>query len=216
MKLKVNKQLILESVFQKAIDWVKGISTNKLDNFIKEYFSSNSKKILNEAQVFKPSKRIEGTTNMNDSCYTAIMKLIGREDLLKSTLGSGGKFMERYEKIAKPIKLTKQNAHKLKKGNIILPRYEPETGFKIKLNDHYDTNGVSNKNGWTKSVAHFVIVIDPKKYLILHNSVKSKVGNIPGGIGQRLELLIEAKPKLFNDPASTSVVLDMNVIDKMK
>lgn len=218
MILKVNKELILESVFSDTLDKIKGwlgIPVNKLDKFIKEYFKNDSKKILNESQTFKASKRIEGTVNMTDTCYTAVMKLIGKENLLKKTHYSGGKFLELYAKIAKPIPITKANVNKLKKGVVILDKYKPNDAFSIKLNDHYDENGISNKNGWVKGIAHFMIVIDPKKYLVLHSTSKLKQGRLSVGMGSNLELVIQEYKPLFKNLDGTNYALDMNVINKM-
>jgi len=228
MIYKINKQIILESsILDKLKSFWAMINPIKLDKFIKNSkdLSSKDKKLIEESSSKKPkkenigaaSKRIKGETTMMDSCYTSIMKLIGREDLLKSTQSSGSIFLNEYEKITKPIKLTSSNAKQLKKGHIILFWYEPNPGKRngFLFNNKFDENGLSNNGNWVESAAHFGIVIDPKKYLILHNSVYHYENNGDiGGIGSHLALQIQPKKDIFK--GNRGFVLDMKVIDKMK
>jgi len=189
-----------------------------LEEIIESSNSSNSKK-GSKGESFAPSKRIEGEVNLTDTCFTGIIKLIGKKKLLEKYKYSGEKFLDKYAEIKKPIKLTKKNIKKVKKGTIILFWYQPDSSKRngVKLNNMYQNGQLYNTIGTVGNAAHFGIVIDPNRYLILHTSNRSfdSTGN-PIGVGSQLELLIQSFPKFFKEPESKDYyALDMNVINKM-
>jgi len=70
------------------------------------------------------------------------------------------------------------NIKKLRKGNIILFWYNPDQDNRngLKQNNYYDSkNGLLNIGGYVETIGHFGIIIDPKKYLILHIMVSMNI-----------------------------------------
>jgi len=224
----------ISKLFIKAKDKVKSffasINPIKLDDFIKKNFKFNKEnrsKIkdifestkVKEDESFAPSKRIEGRINMTDTCFTAVMRLIGKKNLLDKYDFSGSKFLDGYAEIKAPIRLTNKNISKVKKGTIIIFNYEPDPNKRnrFKMNNMYKKGHLYNNNKFTASSAHFCIVIDPEEYLIMHNSTRGRVKNgEPIGMGSHLELIIQEFPEIFKEPESRVLhALDMNVINKM-
>lgn len=217
MIININKKALLEEAFLDSISkFFATIIPTKLDKFIKEYFSKDSKKILNEA-TFKQSKRINGETNMTDTCLTSILKLIGKENLINKYKANSETFLKGYLKFGKPIKITKKNIKDVKKGTVILFWWEPDIK-KIngkRLHTNFDGNNLISSN-IVGNAAHFGIVLDPEKYLILHSAPYS-FGNdgVMDGIGSGLDLTIEVKKSFFTNPSGDSYALDMRVINKL-
>jgi len=223
MIIKIKKYLIQENI----ISGIKNVANNiKNLSLIKPISNMNLKKIINYFKTtlhestnlkVKPAKKLEGHTNMTDTCFTSVMKIIGKEKLLKKYEYSGSVFLDKYVEIAEPVKVNKSNVKNIKSGTVILFWWEKDKNARngIKLMNNFKNGMLYHDGPMVESAAHFGIIIDPKEQLILHNTIHNyDDGGTPGGIGSHLELSIDKKPNFFNGKIEY-YALDMNVIDRM-
>jgi hypothetical protein len=229
MTIKINKQLILEAFNIKQgvsniLNFLK-IDSNKLMNFIKNTDIKN-KKIITESSTFaKPSKRIEGKVLPIDTCYTAAMKMIGREDILKSTESNLDVFLDKYIRAQdrKPlVKIDNKNITKLKRGHVLLLSFDQTTGpgFEIKMLNKFGKNGLESDDGWFRgNNGHMGIVVNTNPIMVLHNTYRLFDHGHTSGLGTRLELVVENMEKRIKRDIGenkTNYVLDINIINKIK
>jgi len=214
----------------------KPIDSVKINNFLKKNKIKNgSKKDLNESEEIlleskiekaiknKPGKLTNADTNVNDTCLTAALKILGKEKLIDKCQGSLLMFLKLYKKAGGEFeKLTKDNIDSLKKGHIILANFDPKklksptakkvtTGFDPKY-------GVMSSNVWHGPSGHIMIVIKPdnENTLFLHNTMNSNVNDAV--IDHALSLEIYKGTtfiKNIKNEKQSAYVLDSKVIEKM-
>jgi len=240
--------LILENIFLTSNKKIEAIPLDKLKkltlfkdkikgltNFFKSFKDFFSKKDLKESTLIESSSNKEknpeeaklqkAQMGAIDTCLTAILKIIGRKDLIEKCRGNSFVFLTNYVKEGgRLIEITKLKRNDLKRGHIIA--WLDESRFKsgkftgFQLNDFDPEIGIySRPTSFIGGVAHFGIILDPEKEIILHNTFVGGDKNgdpiIAGGSGLKLE--IEKYP-LFKHKKSKKklYVLDYSVIKKMK
>jgi hypothetical protein len=216
-----------------------GINPSKLAKYEKEAKKLKEKsKELNEStestesakssnvKKAKAISKIKGEINAIDSCFTAIMKLAGKDKIIDLTKGSLGLFIKKYyDYFGEPIKITKQNVKYLKKGHIItvttnLPNdknYKKVTGeynIATKFDEKHGLMRTGYRQPYISTEAHMMIILDPKDKIILHNgSTFSGKANPPGS---KLALQVEKITPVFDDPEKLKIYLyDLKLIDKL-
>ena len=240
--------LILESIFSTSnkkveaipLDKLKGLSFFKdkikgLSNFFKSFKDLFSKKDLKESTIEessikkekkpKEAKLQKAQMGAIDTCLTAILKIIGRKDLIEKCRGNSFVFLMNYIKDnGEMIEITKMNKKDLKRGHIITWLDDSKfkagkfTGFQ--LNDFDPDIGIYTRpTSFIGGVAHFGLIIDPEKEIILHNTFVGGDRNgdhlVAGGSGLKLE--IEKYPIFKKSRSKKKIyVLDYNVIKKMR
>jgi len=184
--------------------------------------TSKAKKNLEESS-FKAASKVQGEINITDTCFTAAMKMINREKIIPLAHYSGEKFIKLYEKNGgELIKIDSKIGSQLKKGHLILlnlkDKKEPGN-FAIFNNKFTEKHGVhrsENSPSGYSNIAHFGIVVDPVKYLILHNTGGDLDKNgKPTGVASTLRLRLESVPMLFKGKAPSAYVLDIKILDKI-
>jgi len=118
-----------QSKIQKIFNKIKPIPKNILDKIYQKF---NTKNIIQEA-TFKPAPKIEGETDSRDSCYTAVMKLIGKPNLVKKYKNLDA-FLEKYTKL-QPVMIAVSNQSQ--KG--IAPKQLKPGTILVGLNDEPHT-----------------------------------------------------------------------------
>ncbi len=163
---KINK-LIEESFSNQIANFLKdiGVIPKKILDGIKKQFRSGP---LEESQ--NPAPKIGGTTNAKDTCYTAVMKLINKNNLIKK-YDTLDEFIEAYrKKNNKKVTLNQNNIKELKPGTILIHEYiEPDIAT---VNRSYGKFGISQQD--EKAAGHIEIYLgtDPNKnnkHVILGN-----------------------------------------------
>ena len=152
----------------------------------------------------KPGKLNNTMISPLDSCFTAMLKIVGKEKLAEKVYYSSGNFLLLYcaalqKKNRKMMQLTEKNIKELKKGHIIaIDPYTCETYLSGRSEYHilsniYDVNdGVLRDKNKTsvKTGAHFILVLNidtkEKNLTILH---ATQSGNV--NFGSWLELTTE-------------------------
>jgi len=207
------------------VNFIKPINTMKLDMFLKskkfkDNGTSSTKTLKNKVEKTKTAKNIQGHVNLSDTCFTAAMKLINQEKIIKKFDASSYKFLRWYLKEFKEDLVfieTIDDLKSLKKGHVIVA-YNEKTLFDFhKMNDTFDgTKGIHNTGGEVGYGGHFEIIIEnnyPKEIFCLHNSYKS---NEPGIPGTQLELMITNDINLFKKIVSQKSKAKMLLIDVKK
>ncbi len=206
----------MSSQIKKLLQNIGVIPKRVLDKIIKKY----RVKPLEEAQT--PAPKIEGTTNSKDTCLTAVLKLIGKEKLIKK-YDSSYEFIKAYhDKNPNIIKLHEAKIENLKPGTIFFYKYTTE--------DHSTVNRGYGKFGMKQqdeiSAGHFEIYLGvdatrskKDKYVTLGNQYTHDDRTM---IGSGLELTLNYEPSswLNKKPSGKNSfdyieVLDYNTINKM-
>jgi len=207
-----------------------GINPSKLAKYEKEAKKLKEKsKELNESTEVKNKKQHEQNLKKIkniDSCYTAVMKLAGKDKIIDLTKGSLGLFIRKYyDYFGEPIKITKQNVKYLKKGHIItvttnLPNdknYKKVTGeynIATKFDEKHGLMRTGYRQPYISTEAHMMIVLDPKDKIILHNTTTFSGKTNPSG--SKLALQVEKITPVFDDPEKLKIYLyDLKLIDKL-
>jgi len=204
------------------------------ENSLKKLFTTLKNKIKNFSLVkkfnlFESSNKLPTVAKLNkaemtsiDSCLTAILKIIGRKDLIEVCRANSLTFLKNYKlNNGDFYPITKNNYQKLKKGQIIvfmnLEDFDKGRFASMDMKDFDPKIGVYAKN-YVGGVAHFAIIYDPKNRIILHNTYQTmdKDGEpfVPAGTGLTLQMN-QVNQKLWENPKNI-YALDYNVIEKMK
>ncbi len=210
-------KLIEESVTSLITNLLKSIGVlpkKILDKIKKKYRTYH----LEESQT--PAPKIEGTTTLRDTCYTAMLKLIGNEKLIKKyeTLDD---FIEAYhKKNKKVVKLNDIKIENLKPGTILFYKFKDRIDYSVKRG--YGKFGVISEN--EAIVGHIDIFMGTdssknknKKYVFLGNEFLED-DRIAAGSGLELNIYYSSANEM-NKAASEyreyTEVLDYNTIIKM-
>ena len=198
-----------QSLFKKLLSFLKNIKDK-----IKRLF---------ESDFGKSAKMHSATMNATDSCLTAILKIINRKDLIDKCRGNSHTFLTHYEQEGgKFIKLTSKNYTNLQKGHIIvlfnLAKYKAREYSRIPLKSFDADANTIYTDAPSGGAAHFEIILNPDKRLVLHNSVlaRDRAGNPvrPAGTGLTLDI-VQIDKHDWVHPQDV-YVLDYDVIKKMK
>ena len=206
------ERLIEEAFMQKVKQLLKKIKPipNTILDKIKQKFKIP--KVLEETKVM-PAPKIEGMTNMTDTCYTAVMKLINKPGLIKK-YPSLYEFLEAYKKKGGELIPVKNiGVDNLKPGTITI--IHSENKLKYIANRGFGPHGLISQR--ESSGGHMGIYMGkekisrPNKYLVLHNTWIDSEINHPGA---DLQLVLERKTKqqLQKDKIKA---LDYQIIEKM-
>jgi len=165
---KINK-LIEESIqkYVKKILHDISILPNKYLTIIKQKYNIKIKEEIQES--ISTAKVIEGEISPLDTCYTAVMKLIGLSSKIKK-YPIMANFIHAYiQKYSKLLELDFKNIDDLKPGTIIF--LEAKTQSSYSVNRTYDSFGIGQKK--ETSVGHLMIFIGKKdnNYLFLNNTL---------------------------------------------
>ena len=173
---------------------------------------------IEEAKITAAPK-IEGETDNRDTCYTSIMKLIGKERLIKKYPHLSD-FLEAYEEKGGPFVETQKNKmsfEDLKPGTIIFLEYKDPAVSTV--NRSFGKFGIRQKT--EVYPGHLMIYVgkDPSKkkepYMVLHNGGVQD-DRMVGGSG--LELQLEAMNNKWivkKHKYYTIMLLDYKTIDKL-
>jgi len=206
--------LIEESILKVLKSWINKITIPK------NIFDKIKKKFRISLEEVAAAPKVDGITTPNDTCYTAVMKLIDKKNLIRKyeTLAD---FMEAYYKKNKPKMLSDVKVENLKPGTILFAKYKHPS--KSVVNRGYGKFGL--EQFYEVGVGHLMIYMGtdpsykPKNYVVLGNS---PTGDDRSIIGTGLELQLEyySKTELNKkSPLWDSVccieILDYNIIKSM-
>jgi len=204
------------------------------ENYLKNLFTTLKNKIKNfslvkKFKLFESSNNLPTVAKLNkaemtaiDSCLTAILKIVGRKDLIDACRANSATFLKSYKLNGGDFyPITKNNYKKLKKGQIIaflnLKDFNEKNFASIDMKDFDPKIGVYTKNH-VGGAAHFAVIYDPKNRIILHNTYQTMDNDgepfIPAGTGLTLQLK-QIDQKRWENPKDI-YALDYNIIKKMK
>ncbi len=212
--------LIEESISQRLKNLLQNIGVlpkKIMDKIIRKY----RVKSLEEAQA--PAPKIEGTINSRDTCYTAVMKLIDKENLI-SKYDSSYDFIEGYhKKNTNIIKLHDVKIENVKPGTILFYKY-PYDGVST-VNRGYGKFGM--KQNTEVSSGHFEIYLGvdsaksnkADKYVTLGNQYTHDDRTMVGS-GLELTLDYQSAKEMNKKPSGENgleyvEILDYNTIKSM-
>ncbi len=215
--------LIEESIGKQFLSLLQkiGVLPKKILDKIKQKYKV---KPLEEAQTGAP--KIEGTTNSRDTCYTAVMKLIGEENIINKHETLHDFIVAYHEKSPKVIKLHDVTVQKLKPGTILFYKFKYQSLSTV--NRGYGKFGVKQQDEAVVGHLEIYLGVDEgknktsnkdDKYVTLGNEY---VGDDRAVSGSALELKLDYQTaaSMNRKPSANAgldyvEVLDYNTIKKM-
>ena len=204
----------INTILKNLLSKIGVIPQNILDKIKQKYRA----KTLEEAVT--PAPKISGKTNSRDTCYTAVMKLIGQERLIKKYDSSYDFIQAYHDKNPTILKLHDVKIKNVKPGTIFFYPGGPEDSFST-VNRGYGKYGIEQQTEGSSGHFEIYLGVDEtkgnSKYVTLGNQFADDDRAM---IGSHLELTLsyETEKEMnqkSNHETQYTEILDYNTIKKM-